>query len=424
MVLIFCHYRNIGEIIVNYIFIDSKDDIEKVGIVEEGQLVEIYTNEEDNRKQAGNIYRGKVVNVLQGMEAAFVDIGKGKNAYLYVKDAMPKDLMYRNIEIKIDDIIKCGEDVIVQVLKESSGNKGPKVTTHITLPGRFLVLNPFSNKINISRKINDIEEIERLKEIGIEMQREDMGLIFRTKASGVEKELLLDEYNMLVNIYKKIEREKNFLPCPKLIYKEMDLAHQIVRDAFSDKIHKIIINDKDKYNSLLGFQDIISPNLNEKLFYDTDFDISFQENIQKGIQTALERKVALKSGGYIVIDETEALTAIDVNTGKFIGSKSLEDTVVKTNLEAAEEISKQIRLRDIGGIIIIDFIDMKAKDDIKLVLDKLEKGLSLDRNKANIIDITKLGLVELTRKKVRNSLGTNFIKKCPYCNGKGKILDI
>lgn len=421
MVLIFCHYRNIGEIIVNYIFIDSKDDIEKVGIVEEGQLVEIYTNEEDNRKQAGNIYRGKVVNVLQGMEAAFVDIGKGKNAYLYVKDAMPKDLMYRNIEIKIDDIIKCGEDVIVQVLKESSGNKGPKVTTHITLPGRFLVLNPFSNKINISRKINDIEEIERLKEIGIEMQREDMGLIFRTKASGVEKELLLDEYNMLVNIYKKIEREKNFLPCPKLIYKEMDLAHQIVRDAFSDKIHKIIINDKDKYNSLLGFQDIISPNLNEKLFYDTDFDISFQENIQKGIQTALERKVALKSGGYIVIDETEALTAIDVNTGKFIGSKSLEDTVVKTNLEAAEEISKQIRLRDIGGIIIIDFIDMKAKDDIKLVLDKLEKGLSLDRNKANIIDITKLGLVELTRKKVRNSLGTNFIKKCPYCNGKGKI---
>ncbi|NMB26882.1 MAG: Rne/Rng family ribonuclease [Tissierellia bacterium] len=409
---------------MNYIFIDSKDDIEKVGIVEEGQLVEIYTNEEDNRKQAGNIYRGKVVNVLQGMEAAFVDIGKGKNAYLYVKDAMPKDLMYRNIEIKIDDIIKCGEDVIVQVLKESSGNKGPKVTTHITLPGRFLVLNPFSNKINISRKINDIEEIERLKEIGIEMQREDMGLIFRTKASGVEKELLLDEYNMLVNIYKKIEREKNFLPCPKLIYKEMDLAHQIVRDAFSDKIHKIIINDKDKYNSLLGFQDIISPNLNEKLFYDTDFDISFQENIQKGIQTALERKVALKSGGYIVIDETEALTAIDVNTGKFIGSKSLEDTVVKTNLEAAEEISKQIRLRDIGGIIIIDFIDMKAKDDIKLVLDKLEKGLSLDRNKANIIDITKLGLVELTRKKVRNSLGTNFIKKCPYCNGKGKILGL
>ena len=175
---------------MDYIFIDSKDGIEKVGIVEEGQLVEFYTDERDNRKQVGNIYRGKIVNVLQGMEAAFVDIGEEKNAYLYVKDAIPKELMYRNIEVKIDDIIKCGEDIIVQVLKESSKNKGPKVTTHITLPGRFLVLNPFSNKINISRKINDIEEIERLKKIGIEMQKEDMGLIFRTKALGVEKVII------------------------------------------------------------------------------------------------------------------------------------------------------------------------------------------------------------------------------------------
>ena len=406
---------------MDYIFIDSKNDIEQVGIVEEGRLVEFYTDEKDDRKQAGNIYRGKVANVLRGMEAAFVDIGEGKNAYLYIKDALPKELMYKDIEIKTDDIIKGGEDVIVQVFKESFGNKGPKVTTHITLPGRFLVLTPFSNKINISRKIDDIEEIKRLKEIGREMQKEDMGLIFRTKALGVEKELLLDEYNMLINIYKKIEREKNFLPCPKLIYREMDLAHQIVRDAFSDKIHRIIINDKDKYSSLLGFQDIISPNLNEKLFYDKDFSVSFQENIQKGIQAALERKVVLESGGYIVIDETEALTAIDVNTGKFIGSKSLEDTVVKTNLEAAEEISKQIRLRDIGGIIIIDFIDMRTKDDITLVLNKLGEGLSLDRNKANIVGITKLGLVELTRRKVRNSLCTNFIKRCPHCKGRGKI---
>ena len=236
---------------MDYIFIDSKDGIEKVGIVEEGQLVEFYSDKEDDRKQAGNIYRGKVINVLPGMEAAFVDIGRGKNAYLYVKDAIPKELMYKNIKIKIDDIIKGGEDIIVQVLKESSGNKGPKVTTHITLPGRFLVLIPFSNKINISRKIDDREEIKRLKEIGKEIQREDIGFIFRTKSLGVEKELLLDEYNMLVKIYKKIEREKNFLPCPKLIYKEMDLSHQIIRDAFSDKIHRIIINDEDKYNSLL-----------------------------------------------------------------------------------------------------------------------------------------------------------------------------
>ncbi len=317
---------------MNYIFIDSKKDIEKVGIIENDRLVEFYTDTKDDRKQVGNIYRGRIVNVLQGMEAAFVDIGEGKNAYLYVKDALPKNLMYKNTPVKIDDIVKNGEDIIVQVLKESSENKGPKVTTHITLPGRFLVLTPFSNKINISRKIHDEDEINRLQDVGKEMRKEDMGVIFRTKALGVEKELLIDEYYTLITIFKKIEKEKNFLPCPKLIYKEMDLAHQIVRDAFTDKINKIVINDKDKYNSLLNFQGIISPNLKEKLIYDKDFDSSLQDSIEREIQAALERNVTLESGGYIVIDETEALTAIDVNTGKFIGSKSLEDTVVKTNL--------------------------------------------------------------------------------------------
>ena len=406
---------------MNYIFVDTNNDVEKVGIVENDRLVEFYTDTKDDKNQVGNIYRGRVTNVLKGMEAAFVDIGEGKNAYLYVKDALPKELMYRNISVKIDDIVKSGEDIIVQVLKESSEHKGPKVTTHITLPGRFLVLTPFSNKINISRKIEEEDEIKRLQEIGKEIQKENIGLIFRTKSYGVEKRLLLEEYNILINIFNKIEMERNYLPCPKLIYKEMDLTHQIVRDAFSDNIDKIIVNDKDKYNSLLSFKDMISSDLTKKLFYDKDFDISYQWDIERQIQAALERNVPLKSGGYIVIDETEALTAIDVNTGKFIGSKNLEDTVVKTNLEAAEEISRQIRLRDIGGIIIIDFIDMKNKDDIALVLNNLEEKLNLDRNKTNIIDITKLGLVEMTRKKVRNSLRTKFIKKCPYCNGKGKI---
>lgn len=406
---------------MNYIFIDSNDNIEKVGIVEEGRLVEYYTNEKNDKEQAGNIYRGKVVNVLQGMESAFVDIGDEKNAYLYVKDALPKDLMYKNLKVKIKDVVKKGEDIIVQTLKEASGQKGAKITTHITLPGRFLVLTPFSNKINISRKIYDEIEIKRLREIGREMQKDDMGIIFRTNSFETGKELLVDEYNMLINIYKKIEREKNFLPCPKLLYKEMDLGYQIIRDVFSDKIEKIIVNDREKYNDLLSFEDMMPLDLKEKLFYDKDFNVNLDINIQKEIQTALERQVPLESGGYIVIDELEALTAIDVNTGKFVGSINLEDTVVKTNLEAALEIPKQIRLRDISGIIIIDFIDMKNKNDIDLILNKLEENLKSDRNKTNIIGITKLGLVELTRKKIRNSLKSNFIQKCPYCNGKGKI---
>ena len=408
---------------MNYIFIDSKDGVEKVGVVEDGLLMEFYIDEKDDKSQAGNIYRGKVINVLRGMEAAFVDIGEEKNAYLYVKDALPKEIMYKGMEVKIQDIIKGGEDIIVQVLKEPSKNKGPKVTTHITIPGRFLVLTPFSNRINISRKIWDDTEIERLKKIGEDIREEDIGLIFRTRSQGVDKESLLHEYKTLINIYKKIEKEKNFLPCPKLVYREMDLTHQIVRDVFNHKTDQIIINDKAKYNSLLSFQDIISPNLSEKLFYDKDFNISSHGDIEKQIQDALNRKVNLKNGGYIVVDETEALTAIDVNTGKFVGSKNLEDTVVKTNLKAAEEIARQIRLRDLSGIIIIDFIDMKNKEDVDLVLNKLEDCLMMDRNRANIIEITKLGLVELTRRKVRNSLSTSYIKKCPHCNGRGKIFE-
>ncbi|QQY80430.1 RNAse G [Keratinibaculum paraultunense] len=408
---------------MNYIFIDSKGLEEKVGIIEEGRLVEYYIDKKKNEKCVGNIYRGRVINVLPGMEAAFVDIGEKKNAYLYVKDALPKDMIYKNSYVKIEKVIKKGQEVIVQVLKESSKNKGPKVTTHITLPGRYLVLTPYSSKINISRKIHDEEEIKRLLKIGMEIKKDDIGFIFRTQAEGIEKDKLFDEYTKLINLYSKLERERNFLPCPKLLYRDVDLGYKIVRDAFNDKIHKIIVNDKEKYDRLLDLQDMISSELKDKLFFQEDFTVEKQEYIMKNINLALERKVPLKSGGYIVIDETEALTAIDVNTGKYIGSKSLEDTIVKTNLEAAEEIARQIRLRDIGGIIIIDFIDMKNNQDVNAVVAELEKYLSFDRNKTNIVGMTKLGLVEMTRHKVRNSLGYNFIKICPYCYGKGKILE-
>ncbi len=352
---------------MNYIFIDFKDDINRVGIVEEGRLVEFYTQEKNSKKLVGNVYRGRVNNVLMGMEAAFVDIGEGKNAYLYIKDALPKELMYSKEEYEINDIIKNGEEVIVQVIKEGFGNKGPKVTTHIALPGRYIVFTPYSNKINLSRKIEDSKEIERLYQIGKRITKDNKGMILRTVSEGIEESILEEEYNMLFNIYKKIEREKNFLPCPKLVYRELDLVYQVIRDRFNEDISKIIVNNKEIYDNLLLFEDYISSGLWKKLELDKNFAINRDEHIQKGIKEALERKVSLNSGGYIVIDETEALTAIDVNTGKYVGVKSLEDTVLKTNLEAAEEIARQIRLRDIGGIIIIDFIDMKDKKDVSMV---------------------------------------------------------
>lgn len=409
---------------MRYIFIDSSSELNRVGIVEDGRLVEFHFEKKGKEKLVGNIYRARVVNVLQGMEAAFVDIGEAKNAYLNVKDALPKEILYSKEKHKISDIIKSGEEIIVQVIKEPNGNKGAKVTTHIEIPGRFIVFTPFSNRINISKRIVDPEKIQYLREIGERIVRDEMGLIFRTASESVDEDVLREEYNILYDLYKKIEKERNFLPCPKLIYKEASLAYQIVRDSFNDLTEMIIVNSKEVYNDLIQMEEYFPFHFSDKLKLDLDFSIDYDPLILKDIKLALEKNVPLKSGGYIVIDETEALTVIDVNTGKYVGASSLGDTILKTNLEAAEEIARQIRLRDIGGIIIIDFIDMKDSSHENLVLNNLREYLKKDRIKVNIIDITKLGLVELTRKKIRRSLSTDFYKICPRCNGRGSILEI
>lgn len=409
---------------MRYIFIDSSNGLNRVGIVEDDRLVEFHFEKTGEEKLVGNIYRGRVINVLQGMEAAFVDIGESKNAYLYVKDALPKELLYTKERYRISEIVKSGEEIIVQVIKEPNGNKGAKITTHIEIPGRFIVFTPFSNRVNISRKIEDPEEIKYLREVGDRIIKDGMGLIFRTASESVEESILKEEYDILYNIYKKIEKERNFLPCPKLLYREPNLAYQIVRDGYNDHTEKIIVNSKEVYNDLVQMEEYFPFHFSHKLQLDLDFSVDYDYFIQKEIKLALEKNVPLKSGGYIVIDETEALTVIDVNTGKYIGTSSLGDTILKTNMEAAEEIARQIRLRDIGGIIIIDFIDMKSQDDENLVLNSLKDHLKNDRIKVNIIDITKLGLVELTRKKIRRSLSTDFYKTCPTCKGRGNIMEI
>lgn len=407
---------------MRYIFVDSLNDNTRVGIVEDGRLVEFHIEEANKESLVGNIYRGRVINVLQGMEAAFVDIGESKNSYLYVKDALPKHLLYDDNKCKISDVIKSGEEIIVQVDKEPIGNKGAKVSTHIELPGRYLVFTPYSNKINISRKIVDLSEIQRLKDMGQKIIKDEMGVIFRTASEGIDEIVLQEEYDLLYNIYSKIEKERNFLPCPKLLYKEPSLDYQIIRDSYNEETEKIIVNNKRIYDNLLLMESNYPFQFSHKLELNTNFTVSYDNMIQMDLKLALQRIVPLKSGGSIVIDETEALTAIDVNTGKFVGTSSLEDTVLKTNIEAAEEIAKQIRLRDIGGIIIVDFIDMKNKDDIHMVLSYLRKYLSKDRIKTNIVDITKLGLVELTRKKIRRPLSSDLYQKCSKCQGKGYII--
>lgn len=409
---------------MRYIFIDSKDGIDRAGIVEDDKLVEFHAEKQEKQNLVGNIYRARVINVLSGMEAAFVDIGESKNAYLYVKDALSKDDLYNKKTISISQILKPGQEIIVQVIKEPSGNKGAKVTTHIEIPGRYLVFTAFSSKKSISRKIVEKEEVKRLKSIGTNVMKDEMGMIFRTVAEGVEEDAIKDEYNLLHEIYTKIEKQKNFLPYPKLLYKEPDLGYQLVRDSYNDITDKIIINNKETYKELITMEEYYPFEFSKKIELDLKFSALYDPIIQSDLNNALKRIVNLKNGGYIVIDETEALTAIDINTGKFVGTRSLGDTVLKTNLEACEEIARQIRLRDIGGIIIIDFIDMRSEEDIDLVLLELEKHLKKDRIKTNIVGITKLGLVELTRKKIKRSLSLDFYEKCPNCEGRGNIISI
>lgn len=406
---------------MDYIFISSKDGINKVGVVENNRLVEFYTEEENDTKLVGNVYRGRVENVLRGMGAAFVNIGEGRNAYLYVKDAYNKEQLLSKKKYSIDQVIKSGQEVMVQVIKEPLGSKGPKVTTHISLPGRYVVLTPFSKVINISRKITKKSEIIRLKELGQRIIEDDIGMIFRTNAKDKDEDIIQAEYKQLLAIYRKIEMQKGFLPTPKRIYKELDLIYKIVRETFNERDYQIIVNNKEVYDNILELGYFYSIPVEERIILDEGFCMEEHADIQNDLQQAFKRKVPLDNGGYIVIDETEALTAIDINTGKYTGNLSLKDTVLRTNLLAAEEIARQIRLRDIGGIIIIDFIDMKSKSDKSEVLSRLAKCFKLDRNQPNIIGITKLNLVEITRKKIRPTLDSTISITCPTCLGRGRI---
>lgn len=402
---------------MDYIFIDSKEDKKVVGIIEDDKLVEYFIQETDSNSILGNIYRAKVKDTLRGMEAAFVDIGREKNAFLHIKDALSREQLLSKKDYRFKDIIKSGEDILVQVVKEEVGSKGAKVTTHLSIPGRNIILTPYVNQVNISRKIKDKFEIERLKSIMDKIIKDDMGVILRTASYGVSEGVLEKEYTRLVRTYTEIDRQRNFLPVPKLLYSDMDLVYKILREAYKSKM-KIIVNDKNIYDNIRLYFDYID---NENIDYNDEFSSKYDSLIQKDIKQATSRNVKLQSGAYLVFDETEALTVIDVNTGSNIGALSLEDTILKTNLEATEEIARQIRLRDLGGIIIIDLIDMDHSKHLDQVMRKLEKEFSKDRNKANIIDVTKLNLIEVTRRRKKNTLDIMTSSLCPTCNGLGRV---
>lgn len=402
----------------------------KVAVLEEGQLVEIYVERALNQRLVGNIYKGVVQNVLPGMQAAFVDIGLEKNAFLYVEDALANVLLQDEVHVpvkegvrpNIRDIVKEGQEIVVQIAKEPVGTKGARVTTQITLPGRYLVLMPTVDYTGISRRIEDDEVRERLKVIAEEIKPPSMGVIVRTVAEGSFREDLEQDIKSLMKIWQRIKNKAQTVSAPALLHKDLELVQRILRDVFTADVQRLSVNSRPVFEKIIDFLDATDTHLKGKVFLSDTNNLFKKYAIDHEMYQALKRKVWLKSGGYLVIDQTEALTAIDVNTGKFVGSTDLADTVLKTNLEAAQEIARQLRLRNIGGIIIIDFIDMNDAQHKEQVLKVLEEELKKDKVKAHILGITPLGLVEMTRKKVRQSLSSTLEKCCPYCEGKGKVL--
>ncbi len=389
----------------------------RMAVLEDGKLVELSKESHTAQRHIGNIYRGKVENVLPGMQAAFIDIGMEKNAFLFIDDLHPET--GDNGSASISDLLREGQEIIVQLVKEPMGNKGARVVTNLTIPGRYLVLMPTVDYIGISRRIEDEKERERLKKIALNLKPKGMGMIIRTAAEGLAEEELEADRNFLFNLWQKIVKRSKKGPTPALLFHDHDLLYRILRDLFTTEVDRLIIDDLSTYEKALDLLAFLGPHLRSKVQLFTGNSLFSIYGIEQQIEEALRRKIWLESGAYLVFDQTEALTVVDVNTGKYTGSTCLEDTVLHTNLAAAKEIARQIRLRNIGGIIVIDFIDMCDEENRKQVLDCLANELQKDKVKTNILGFTSLGLLEMTRKKTRPSLREQLQQPCSCCEGTG-----
>ena len=409
----------------------SKHNRIQIGVLEDGVLVEHYVARAQDASLIGNVYLGKVQNVLPSMEAAFVDIGRGRNAVLYsgevdweaAQAASESDGNKGQQARRIELALKPGDKILVQVTKDPVGHKGARLTSQVSLPGRYLVYVPNGSMNGISRKLPDTERA-RLKKILKEVLPDDAGVIVRTAAEGATEEQLTLDVNRLTTQWAEISRAVETQAAPALLHSEPDLLIKIVRDVFNEDFHKLVVEGADALETISAYVGAVAPDLADRLeAYQGERDSFDEYRISEQIEKALDRKVWLPSGGSLIIDRTEAMTVIDVNTGKFVGSGgNLEETVTKNNLEAAEEIVRQLRLRDIGGIIVVDFIDMVLESNRDLVLRRLVECLSRDRTKHQVAEVTSLGLVQMTRKKLGLGLLESFSETCEVCAGRGIIV--
>lgn len=403
----------------------EKDQKTQIAVLEDGVVVEHYVAKSDEASLIGNVYLGRVQNVLPSMEAAFVDIGRGRNAVLYSGEVdwdaatepggdKPK---------RIEAALKTGDSVLVQVTKDPVGHKGARLTSQISLPGRYLVYVPGGGMNGISRKLPDTER-NRLKTILKKILPETAGVIVRTAAEGASEEQLTKDVERLQTQWEKLQQASQSQVAPSLLHSEPDLLVKIIRDVFNEDFHKLVIDGAESHATITEYVKTVAPDLLERVeVYSGDADCFDHFRVTEGIHKALERKVWLPSGGSLVIDRTEAMTVVDVNTGKFVGTGgNLEETVTKNNLEAAEEIARQLRLRDIGGIIVVDFIDMVLESNRDLVLRRLMECLSRDRTKHQVAEVTSLGLVQMTRKRVGLGLLETFSEPCEVCQGRGVVV--
>jgi ribonuclease G len=403
------------------IFANTSFEETRIAILEEGKLSELFWERRSSGNIVGNIYKAVVENVLPGISSAFMNIGLDKNAYIYISDVLG------NQKEPIDKLLRKDQEVMVQVTKDAIGTKGMKVTMDVSLPGRYLVLTPFQDFVGVSKSIENDAERKRLSEIMRRIADSKMlgtkGCIVRTEAEGASEEELEREVKYLLRMWDTVQARYDSSRPPALLHKDMDMTMQVARDILSEDTTIYMLDNKDDFHNVQELASKISPDLKERVkFYDSKTPIFKAFNIEKEIDELRRIKVPLPNGGSIIIQEAESLCAIDVNTGRFTGNKSQEETVTATNIEAAGEVARQLRLRNIGGIIVIDFIDMKKASNRHKVVTALENAVSRDRAKIRILPITRLGLVEMTRERKRESTVSLLTEECPECHGSGRVL--
>jgi ribonuclease G len=426
----------------NELVINTTPHETRIALIENGTIAELYLERSRVKGIVGNIYKGRVIRVLPGMQAAFVDIGLEKAAFLYVADVFEAIEDYEtfmdgadkkegemdeggnaiNPMHPIEELLQEGQEILVQVSKEPIGTKGARITAHISLPGRHLVYMPTVDHVGVSRRIENEVERERLKEIIERVKPTSGGFIVRTVSEGKSEEDMLTDMQYLTMLWEEIVKKNEKASAPSLIHSDLDVTQKVVRDILTEDVDRIVVDSRPEYDKIIQFISTFMPKIKYSIeLYEENEPIFDHFGLEVEISRALGRKVWLKSGGYIIIEQTEALTAIDVNTGRYVGKHNLEDTILKTNLEAVKEIAYQLRLRNIGGIIIIDFIDMEKEVNREKVFTALEEALKADKSKTNILKMSDLGLLEMTRKRVRESIGRLMCEPCPYCEGLGYV---